>query len=286
MYLTGGWDAHQLGIAGLPARRRSNIWRTEFVSLWSDPVWLATLPIVWCSGHWDEKGSKQGWWGYARGRASLYKREIVNARLISLLLPYLEAYVFSPFSVCSHFPSFSVAIIDSRVLYNIYWESSFRLDNTPRWRSRSRTALPKSCMYSSHSFTYASFVLTSSIFISKKLQFSIFNNQDAVKISEFEVTHRDLYTPIDRLPVKDGVLDRRLVRSWLYPVRSSFVLIDFRNRERRKRMRSARLVDWTPSIVWVTMPTLNSSFLYSTSVSSSIPSGFCNVSARCVYAAQ
>lgn len=68
-------------------------------------------------------------------------------------------------------------------------------------------------MYSSHSFTYASFVLTSSIFISKKLQFSIFNNQDAVKISEFEVTHRDLYTPIDRLPVKDGVLDRRLVRS-------------------------------------------------------------------------
>lgn len=106
MYLTGGWDAHQLGIAGLPARRRSNIWRTEFVSLWSDPVWLATLPIVWCSGHWDEKGSKQGWWGYARGRASLYKREIVNARLISsschiwklmffLLFPY--AHIFRHF---------------------------------------------------------------------------------------------------------------------------------------------------------------------------------------------
>ena len=48
---------------------------------------------------------------------------------------------------------------------------------------------------------------------SKKLQFSILSNQDAVKISEFEVTHRDLYTPTDRLPVKNGVLDRRLVRS-------------------------------------------------------------------------
>ncbi|KAL4255325.1 DNA-directed RNA polymerase subunit [Pleurotus pulmonarius] len=44
----------------------------------------------------------------------------------------------------------------------------------------------------------------------KKLQFSLLNAQDTVKISEFEVTHRDLYTPIDRLPVKDGVLDRRL----------------------------------------------------------------------------
>jgi DNA-directed RNA polymerase III subunit RPC1 len=47
---------------------------------------------------------------------------------------------------------------------------------------------------------------------SKKLQFSLLNAQDTVKISEFEVTHRDLYTATDRLPVKDGVLDRRLVR--------------------------------------------------------------------------
>jgi DNA-directed RNA polymerase III subunit RPC1 len=46
----------------------------------------------------------------------------------------------------------------------------------------------------------------------KKLQFSLLNAQDTVKISEFEVTHRDLYNPTDRLPVKDGVLDRRLVR--------------------------------------------------------------------------
>ncbi|KAH9935894.1 beta and beta-prime subunits of DNA dependent RNA-polymerase [Epithele typhae] len=44
----------------------------------------------------------------------------------------------------------------------------------------------------------------------KKLQFSLLDNQDAVKISEFEVTHRDLYTAVDRLPVKNGVLDRRL----------------------------------------------------------------------------
>ncbi|KAJ8514890.1 hypothetical protein ONZ45_g7635 [Pleurotus djamor] len=44
----------------------------------------------------------------------------------------------------------------------------------------------------------------------QKLQFSLLNAQDTVKISEYEVTHRDLYTPIDRLPVKDGVLDRRL----------------------------------------------------------------------------
>ncbi|KAF5321814.1 hypothetical protein D9619_000944 [Psilocybe cf. subviscida] len=44
----------------------------------------------------------------------------------------------------------------------------------------------------------------------KKLQFSLLNAQDTVKISEFEVTHRDLYTQTDRLPVKNGVLDRRL----------------------------------------------------------------------------
>ncbi|KAG2125902.1 hypothetical protein BD769DRAFT_1736203 [Suillus cothurnatus] len=44
----------------------------------------------------------------------------------------------------------------------------------------------------------------------KQLQFSLLNAQDTVKISEFQITHRDLYTPTDRLPVKDGVLDRRL----------------------------------------------------------------------------
>ena len=50
-----------------------------------------------------------------------------------------------------------------------------------------------------------------SISNSKKLQFSLLNAQDTVKISEFEVTHRDLYTATDRMPVKNGVLDRRLV---------------------------------------------------------------------------
>ncbi|PFH50553.1 hypothetical protein AMATHDRAFT_75536 [Amanita thiersii Skay4041] len=44
----------------------------------------------------------------------------------------------------------------------------------------------------------------------KKIQFSLLDAQDTVNISEFEVTHRDLYTATDRLPVKDGVLDRRL----------------------------------------------------------------------------
>ncbi|KAH7924840.1 beta and beta-prime subunits of DNA dependent RNA-polymerase [Leucogyrophana mollusca] len=44
----------------------------------------------------------------------------------------------------------------------------------------------------------------------KQIQFNLLNAQDTVKISEFQVTHRDLYTPADRLPVKNGVLDRRL----------------------------------------------------------------------------
>ena len=53
------------------------------------------------------------------------------------------------------------------------------------------------------------------LIISKKqhLQFTTFNAQDIVKISEFEVTHRDLYTAnSERAPAKDGALDRRLVR--------------------------------------------------------------------------
>jgi len=50
---------------------------------------------------------------------------------------------------------------------------------------------------------------------SKKLQFSTLTAQDVVRISEFQVTHRDLYTTTDRAPVKDGVLDRRLV-SFMY----------------------------------------------------------------------
>ncbi|ETW84605.1 hypothetical protein HETIRDRAFT_473329 [Heterobasidion irregulare TC 32-1] len=44
----------------------------------------------------------------------------------------------------------------------------------------------------------------------KQLQFGTLNAQNVVKLSEFQVTHRDLYTPTDRQPVKDGVLDRRL----------------------------------------------------------------------------
>jgi hypothetical protein len=50
---------------------------------------------------------------------------------------------------------------------------------------------------------------------SKKLQFSTLTAQDVVRVSEFQVTHRDLYTTTDRAPVKDGVLDRRLVSLYL-----------------------------------------------------------------------
>ena len=73
---------------------------------------------------------------------------------------------------------------------------------------------------------------------SKKLQFSILNNQDTVKVSEFEVTHRDLYTAADRLPVKDGVLDRRLVSELLQfrLLISNFWMI----RVLRRRVHSAR----------------------------------------------
>lgn len=46
----------------------------------------------------------------------------------------------------------------------------------------------------------------------KQLQFSLLSAQDVVKLAEFEVTHRDMYTSSDRLPSQNGVLDRRLVR--------------------------------------------------------------------------
>jgi DNA-directed RNA polymerase III subunit RPC1 len=46
---------------------------------------------------------------------------------------------------------------------------------------------------------------------SKELQFSLLSSQDIVKLAEFEVTHRDLYTYPDRHPSQNGVLDRRLV---------------------------------------------------------------------------
>lgn len=72
---------------------------------------------------------------------------------------------------------------------------------------------------------------------SKKLQFSLLNAQDTVKISEFEVTHRDLYTAIDRLPVKDGVLDRRLVRHLVCPMMRR---TDAQFREQQTRVRFAK----------------------------------------------
>ena len=74
------------------------------------------------------------------------------------------------------------------------------------WRSLSPIRLQKSCPFLNPPIRW--FFLPNH---SKKIQFSLLNAQDTVKISEFEVTHRDLYTPTDRLPVKNGVLDRRLV---------------------------------------------------------------------------
>jgi hypothetical protein len=76
------------------------------------------------------------------------------------------------------------------------------------------------------------FLLTVMNNLRKKLQFSLLNAQDTVKISEFEVTHRDLYTVTDRLPVKDGVLDRRLVRYAIVPYHEPLTL-PYRVRQRK-----------------------------------------------------
>ena len=59
----------------------------------------------------------------------------------------------------------------------------------------------------------------------KKLQFSLLNPQDVVRLSEFQVTHRELYTAADRLPVKDGVLDRRLVPFSTFSLDSPLLIV-------------------------------------------------------------
>lgn len=50
----------------------------------------------------------------------------------------------------------------------------------------------------------------------KSLQFSVFSPQEVVQLSEFEVTHRDLYVAgengLGKMPAVGGLLDRRLVR--------------------------------------------------------------------------
>jgi len=90
---------------------------------------------------------------------------------------------------------------------------------------------------------------------SKKLQFSLLNAQDTVRISEFEVTHRDLYTAAERLPVKDGVLDRRLVRFTSYPI----LHVDGNKlyREQPTRMLYAKHAAGKLLNVWATMPMSN-----------------------------
>jgi hypothetical protein len=69
----------------------------------------------------------------------------------------------------------------------------------------------------------------------KKLQFSLLDPQDVVRLSEFQVTHRELYTAADRLPVKDGVLDRRLV-PFLHFSRYFFPLIIYSGNYRQNRI--------------------------------------------------
>jgi len=51
----------------------------------------------------------------------------------------------------------------------------------------------------------------------KYIQFGILSPQEIVAISEFEANQRDLYQPggvgAERIPAKNGVLDRRLVHT-------------------------------------------------------------------------
>lgn len=93
---------------------------------------------------------------------------------------------------------------------------------------------------------------------SKKLQFGTLTAQDVVRISEFQVTHRDLYTTTDRAPVKDGVLDRRLVSLYvcLYVLQRCEPCAF---RVRRRRIPSVRHVGSTRSTVSVTTPISSSS---------------------------
>ena len=87
---------------------------------------------------------------------------------------------------------------------------------------------------------------------SKKLQFSTLTAQDVVRISEFQVTHRDLYTTTDRAPVKNGVLDRRLVSLCCLYALQQYEPCAFR--VRRKRIPSVRPVGSMQSTVSVTTP--------------------------------
>ena len=116
---------------------------------------------------------------------------------------------------------------------------------------------------------------------SKKLQFSTLTAQDVVRISEFQVTHRDLYTTTDRAPVKDGVLDRRLV-SLCMLLRAPTMLNDVAFRVRRRRMPSVRLVGSMQSTVSVTTLISNSSSPFFISGISSTQSPFFSAYARCV----
>jgi hypothetical protein len=111
----------------------------------------------------------------------------------------------------------------------------------------------------------------------KKLQFSLLNAQDTVKISEFEVTHRDLYTPADRLPVQNGVLDRRLVSN---QNPTHFDLQFTQTRGQQTKTRSARHAASRTSTVSAIMPTSSLSSQFSTSATSNTSSQYSKLSVK------
>lgn len=104
-----------------------------------------------------------------------------------------------------------------------------------------------------------------------------------MKLAEFQVTHRDLYTPTDRVPVKDGVLDRRLVCPLTPDSPKLFEAKCSANvRERPRRVLSARLAVFLQQIVLATTRILSYRSQYFTLATSSIQSEYFSASARCV----
>jgi len=126
---------------------------------------------------------------------------------------------------------------------------------------------------------HISYFISNFLLSSKKIQFSLLNPQDTVKLAEFEAVQKELYTADTRLPVKDGVLDRRLVshRRNSLPKTS-----DSLSREHRIKAPFAERADSLQRTVLGTTRTLNSVFPFSIPVTSDIPSEFYNACAKCV----
>lgn len=50
------------------------------------------------------------------------------------------------------------------------------------------------------------------LFRSKSIRFGLMSNQEIQKVAEFHVFERNLYQMPQRVPMKNGILDQRLVR--------------------------------------------------------------------------